>query len=317
MNETACLKLKSLLESSPKSILLVAHKAPDLDAIGSILAMYQQLIRLNHQVHIWSSDCLLTDFSWLPESTHIQTNLPKTPFDTLMVLDSSNLERVSDYEKLDLSNKTIINIDHHADNNQFGDINITGPISSVGERLCNLFTSYNWPITPAIATCLYAAILYDTGRFLFSNTTAKTLKEASQLIEKGADAYAIGQHIYENKSEASFECLKIALNNMCFNKENSYVYTILPKTIEQKEKTIDTIRQLKEADIAIVFHEQDNNVVKINLRSKHMFNVSKFAAHFGGGGHPKASGITMTGTLEDVRDNVLAQLDKALNTTQV
>jgi bifunctional oligoribonuclease and PAP phosphatase NrnA len=300
-----------------KGILIVAHKDPDVDAIGSALALSLQLKKRDIPVVIWMADYSDGCYSFLPNILDIKNNIPdKYHFDTIVSLDSSNLQRIPDFETLEYSKEdvTLINIDHHADNSNFGNTNfVKDTASSVGEILYWLFEDFQWEITKDIAYCLYAAISYDTGRFMFSNVSDLTHAAASQLVKAGVDVYELSSHMYENKTLDTFEVMKSALNNLIVSEEFGYAFTTIPANVEMGEfKLIDFIRQLGGIDVVLVFQEKSNNSVKINLRSKNQFNVSSFAAQFGGGGHIKAAGITMTGSLKNVVQEVLANLEHKL-----
>lgn len=304
------------LKHEAKNVLIVTHRDPDIDALGSCLAMQFQLNRLCIQNTIWTADHLADgDMVFLPGLSNITHSLKQIQrFDTLLVLDCSNLGRVKHSDKLDpfLEDLTVVNIDHHSDNSLFGDINIYEPISSVGELLCGLIETYNWPISKEVATCLFAAMSFDTGRFLHSNTTQLTLQRAAQMVSYGADPFMIGEAMFQNKSKASFDLMQVALNYLTTCPEKGYVYTVIPFGSPNGEiKVVDFIRQLGGYEIYIVFRERYKGEIRVNLRSKESFNVQEFSAQFGGGGHPCASGISLQGTMEEIQNKILTALNNA------
>lgn len=306
--------IRDLLTNTSKYVVITAHRDPDIDAVASCLAFHFQLERLGVPHDIWLADSLDDSVQFLPgldvitRSKHI---LKKA--DILLVLDCSNAERVSGHRHLP-TDIPVINIDHHADNYSFGDYNFAdASMSSVGEMCWHFFKAMNWPISANIATCLYGAISFDTGRFLYSNTSSSTFSAASDLVEKGADSFQIGQIMYETKNMETFELMKLALDRMVVNKPLKYAYTSVPKhSPDGKIKVIDFIRQLGECDIFLSFTEADKNTVKISLRSKSDFDVQHFAAKFGGGGHKKASGITIKGQLEPTIQSVITELERSI-----
>ena len=196
---------------SAKSILITAHKHPDLDAIGACLALGSHL-RQKTPTTIWLEDYVHTH----PLSTHqppIETVLPQnSTFDLMIICDCSNEDRIhnwSTHKQALLANKpTIINIDHHPDNTLFGTYNLHENISSVCEMLTTLFISQKWPITADIATYLYAGIVFDTDRFLHPNTTPNTLNHAAHLIKSGARSQDMHQLLYENLSEETITLIR-------------------------------------------------------------------------------------------------------------
>ena len=295
-------------------VLIVTHQQPDCDAIGSCLAWSLQLAREGISSYIWTAERLYDQFDYLPSIGQVQQTMPRfTDFDTLLVLDCSSISRVKDLDslRLDLGGMTVINIDHHPDNTYFGDVNLVYLVSSVGELSTLLFSSLGWELTPDIATCLYAAVLFDTGCFTNTNVTAQTFSVCSELMEAEASVEAVTTAMYESYSLASYETLRIGLDRLQMGK--GYAWTSIPKSAsEGPMKIIDFVRKLTGIQVAMVLREMDDDVVKVNLRSKTDFSVSKFAAQFGGGGHHKASGIFMRGSLVEVEHQLCEALDAAL-----
>jgi len=291
-----------------ETILIACHRYPDSDAIGSCLALAEALARTK-KVIVWIPKSNAKEWECFPKSDYVTHDFPQDfKFDTCIVCDCSNLERVDQFEAIQNATHpyTTINIDHHADNNVVGDINIVKDISSVGELLHELFLSLDIPITSFMAHCLYTAISFDTGRFAYSNVTEKTLLVASDLVKKGANPYSITQAMEENKSEKDFELIKIAIENLIINKKHSFAYTTIPrKSPKGNIKIIDLIRQLKDIDLLIVFQELQSKLVKVNLRSKSEKNVSKIAQQFGGGGHERAAGILFEKDLDTCQSELI------------
>lgn len=288
-----------------KKILITAHKNPDTDAIGSCLALAHYFSsELKKDIKIWIKESV-KDFAFLPNKQFFENKFPtEYKFDTLIVCDCSSLDRVNNASFITNTDHefTTINIDHHPDNKNFGDINVVTKISSVGELLFHLFKELDWKISPEIANCLYAAISFDTGRFAYSNVTEDTLLAASKLKRFGAKPYEIYQALEENKTENDFQLVKLAIDNLVVMKEYSFAYTTIPKNSPRGSvKVIDMIRQLKNIELFVVFQELRSNLVKVNLRSKYSTNVTKIANHFGGGGHNRAAGIVFEKELNECK----------------
>ncbi len=301
--------------SRAKKILIVTHEFPDIDAIGSSLALYHQLLKQGYQVKVWSAQPLNHIFSFLPAVHNVVNDYPRDyEYDTVFVLDASHFSRVRHNHKIPVDEKTIINIDHHSDNSHFGDANLVLDISSVGELLYHLFKGMYWDITKEIATCLYAAISFDTGRFAYSNTTAITLAAASDLVTLGASSYKIFQEMDENKKKADFDLMKLGFENCITLDEHGIAYMKIPsqRGTDSTIKLIDVIRQLSGYKVVLVFQEVDKKKVKVNLRSKSTFDVSAFAQRFGGGGHIMASGIFMEETIVDAEKMIIDALKEEL-----
>jgi bifunctional oligoribonuclease and PAP phosphatase NrnA len=301
-----------------KKILITAHKNPDTDAIGSCLALAHYFSsELKKDIKIWIKESV-KEFEFLPSKQFFENKFPKEfKFDTLIVCDCSSLERVNHVSFITDAQHdfTTINIDHHPDNTKFGDINVVSKISSVGELLYLMFTALDWKISSQIATCLYAAISFDTGRFAYSNVTDDTLLAASKLKQFGANPYEIYQALEENKTENDFQLIKLAIDNLVVLKEYSLAYTTIPKNSPRGSvKVIDFIRQLKNVELFIVFQELRSNLVKVNLRSKYNTNVTKIAGHFGGGGHNRAAGIVFESEITQCKLELIEHIKSEKNT---
>ncbi len=311
---TSYSQLKNLLTPN-KPVLIVTHQFPDVDAIGSCLALYLQLKKQGIPAKVWSADFTPKDFKFLPDFKDIVTEFPKSfSFSTLCVLDCSSLQRVKNHSIIPIKDDTtIVNIDHHIDNSKFGHINFVQDISSVGELLTCIFKEFNWNVTADIATCLYAAISFDTGRFLYSNSTSQTFSLVSSLLNSGARSFQTNIAMYEDVCGDTFNYIKIGLDNLIINEKLGYCYTFLSKESPKVNyKMIDFIRQLGNIDVFLVFSELDTNLTKISLRSKQFFDVSTFSHQFGGGGHARASGISMNGSASKIIEKICTALESAL-----
>ncbi len=297
--------------------LITVHRDPDTDAIGSALAWAGFLSQRGIESTIWAADPLEPYLRWLPGVPRVQTDFDSSvDYDSIWFLDCASMERVRQYERLLpwVGKRPIINIDHHEDNSRFGDHIVVETISSVGEFLVGIAEILNFQITPEIATCLYAAISFDTGRFLYSNTTAHTFDAAATLVRTGISPGELGTQMFESVPAAGFAVLNLALSRMVIEPERRLAYTSLPKgTGPESIKVVDFVRQLEGADVVVVFREQDDGIVRVNLRSKGDVVVNTVAHYFGGGGHAKAAGITLPGPLDTVMVSVLARLRETLD----
>jgi len=282
--------------------LIVTHEFPDMDAVGSSLALYHQLKERGIEARVWIPQGLGPDFAFLPARDKIVRAYPfDIGFDTVFALDASHASRIREFQTIPTEGIAFVNIDHHPDNSHFGQLNIVENISSVGELLYHLFTDLGWGISKEVGTCLYAAMSFDTGRFAYSNVTADTHLAVAACIQAGADSYHVFQSMEENKTLEDMALMKLALERLVVNKMYKFAYTSVPLGSPQGTvKIIDVIRQIGFVDVVMAFQELEKNRVKINLRSKRNVDVSAFANGFGGGGHKMASGIVMPGNLDTV-----------------
>lgn len=304
-----------------ESIVLTTHVSPDGDALGSLCSLGNLLKRMGKTTQLVIEDQLPDRFDYLPGFCDIHNSIAQIPFDTVVVLDCGTKNRVA------LSHwpqgKTVINIDHHSDNTLFGDINwLDTSAAAVGEMIYVLAEALGMGLSLDEATAVYSAIITDTGCFKYSNTTAKTHTIASQLFDLGVDHEMIVELAIVRRSMASLLLLReVLLTGQVENQIGILVLTqeALAKTqapINETEGLVNHILAVDDVQIAIMFTEVESNTIKISLRSKGCYDVSRLAAQFGGGGHPRAAGCTITGSLDEVKDRLLTTAQVFLKENQ-
>lgn len=298
-----------------QSILITTHQNPDIDAVGSCLGLMHWLEKKQIHPTIWIPDITPTLAPWLPGYTAILTDYPQDFVPTMVIfLDCANENRSLGVTSGEIQESAIwVNIDHHTDNTYFGDFNIVAPVSSVGELLATHFQSINANITPEIATCLFAALVSDTGGFRFENTTADSFAIANYLVANGAVPAQISSHIFCHRTPESIDVLKDALSRLVVNPSIGLAYTTFycPNP-NLGQDVIDFIRTIRGVSIAVCFRQVGPDEIRINFRSTSEFDVSQFAHQFGGGGHRCASGAMMTGDIETVSHIVISKLASQL-----
>ena len=302
-----------------KSVLIVTHTDPDGDAIGSMLAMCLALKGSGRKISMYCRDKVPEIYKFLPQSDKVKHSISKVKFDIAIAVDCGGENRVGKGIKLKALADAVINIDHHPDNTEFGDINFIEKISSVSEILFRLFSEMGIRITKEIAACLYAGIMTDTGNFRYDYTTARTLDTAAFLARAGADISGIAMAIYESKTKSSVKVLGAAMYRLETSKSGKVAWTILPQKLmdsigaksEDLTGLVDQIRSIKGVEVAVLFREEDDRI-KVNFRSKFKVNVSDIAKKLGGGGHIRASGAILQGSLENAKDKVLAEVFKVI-----
>ncbi|KUK66217.1 MAG: Phosphoesterase [Parcubacteria bacterium 34_609] len=312
------------------NFIISSHLNLDGDALGSELALYFMLKQLKKEVRVVNRDKTPYIYEFLPgidaivcldEQQDKNFTLKILPETILVVLDSSNLERIGDIS-ININQLDIINIDHHPSNTNFGHYNyIDTKSSSVGEILFQLGKEMNCPITKQIAIPLYTAIVTDTGSFHYANTRAETFQVAFHLVESGANPHLITNYIYHNNDISGLKLLGKALLKMKVDKESKISWTVVTRDMieetfakeEETEGIVDKILSIKEAQVSVLFREVKNGNIKVSLRSKGEFNVDHFSRIFGGGGHPNAAGCQIEGNIKTVTEKVIARLKEALS----
>ncbi|MDZ4817269.1 MAG: bifunctional oligoribonuclease/PAP phosphatase NrnA [Verrucomicrobiota bacterium] len=313
------------------SFLILSHIRPDADALGSELALGIALIGAGKKVTIWNSDGCPEKFNFFPQFELIQRP-PEEPqsFEVVISLDCANYERLGEARLKVLNLKTdaptqpvLINIDHHASNEGFGDFNyidLTSP--ATGQILFELIQEAGFPLTREVAVCLYAAISTDTGSFQYPNTTAKTMRIIADLIELGVNVGKLNQQLYESFPMRRLLLLKEVFPTIEFFEEGRVgclsifreMYGRSGAQNVDNENFIDLVRSIDSVCIAVLFEEEPESRVRLSFRSKDSvkYNVNEIAALFGGGGHPAASGARPQGTLAEVKAKVLEVLSQKL-----
>ena len=299
--------------------LVTTHENPDGDALGSMLAMKLALDQLGKD----SSMLLVGDAPLPGEYSFMPLNglLRRVPDDAseriLLALDCANESRIGpDPEVLQLS-PLVVNVDHHHDNSRFGDLNvIDATASSTGELLRDLFLELEVELTPRIAEALYIALVTDTGRFQYTNTTPKSLRLAAELVEAGADLHRIFQGVYESVQFAKLKLLARALERAQVYEGGRLVVSYLLRDDFQEvgaaepysEGIIDYLRAVEGADMAVLIREPPRSggpLHRVSLRaSLDELDVSAIARKSDGGGHRQAAGFSSEASIEEITDFV-------------
>jgi phosphoesterase RecJ-like protein len=307
--------------------LVVTHENPDGDALGSMLATTLALRRLGKDVEM-----LLMGEAPLPGEYHflqLDGLLREPPADAtervLVAVDCAKADRIGPgHEALLAQAELALDIDHHHDNTRFGAVNlIVANASSTGEVLRDIFGDLAVELTPEIAEPLYVALVTDTGRFQYSNTTPKALRLAAELVEAGADVHAVFQEVYESVQFAKLKLLARALERAKVLEGGRIVVSFLLRNDFSEvgaaepysEGIIDYLRAVEGAELAALIREPPRDsgpTRRVSLRASiDELDVSEIARSFGGGGHPQAAGFSSEKTVDEimeiVRQGFLAQ----------
>ena len=295
--------------------LVTSHVHPDGDSLASILAFTSILKYHGKRYTILLDDDVPRKFDFLAGIDEITrfdcTPLPSPP-NVLIFLDSSNIERTGEIQSLVKKKATIIDIDHHPSNERFGTFNlIRDNESSTVEIVYDLISSMRIPITPDIASYIYTGILCDTGRFLFPNTTARSLAICAEMVKKGASPDHIAKKLYLRMSHGTVLALASALSTLEFHFNGVVSCIYLSNGLISKGEEIDTegfvdyLLAIDETEVEFLMVEKEPNLFRVSFRSKSYVNVNEVAKKFGGGGHMRASGCTLKGSVDLVKNQIL------------
>ena len=304
------------------NFLITSHINLDGDGIGSELALYFILKKLHKKAIILNQNRLPKLYDFLPgiDKVHyLEDNCinPKN-IDVVIALDCSNIKRIGKTYEIFKNIKTIINIDHHESNENYGSLNyVDSSASSVGEIIYELINFIDSDLLDdKISTCLFTAIITDTGSFRYSNVSSKTFEIASHLTCHRIKPHLIANNIYNRNTYSGLKLLGEALLTLEINESGCVSWlTITRKMLndtnandEEIEGIIDIATTLNNVEISILFRETKDNKIKVSFRSKGNFDVNKFAGKFKGGGHPNAAGCLCSGKLDEIKENVLSEL---------
>jgi phosphoesterase RecJ-like protein len=311
MNKQEITEVKKLL-SQPKKIVIVSHKNPDGDAIGSSLGLFHFLMKLNHKVNVIMPNDYPEFLKWMPNQNIIKdyendVNQAKAIIDAsdiIFTLDFNSLQRAGNMEtSLKNSQAIKIMIDHHQQPDDYAafmysDVSICSTSQMIYHFIEML--DMNNLIDASIGTCLYTGIMTDTGSFRFASTTSTTHRVVADLIDKGVNNSIIHNYVYDTNSFNRLQLLGRALNNLKVLPELKTAYITLSQRELNKynfrkgdtEGVVNYALSLKDVVLAAIFIEhKKEGIVKISFRSNGDFSVNEFAReHFEGGGHTNAAG---------------------------
>jgi phosphoesterase RecJ-like protein len=289
---------------------VTAHARPDGDAVGSMLACAMILEQLGKRVDMVSCDRVPLTYRTLPCSSGIrQISRVEDHYDAVIMLECDGIERS---RLRGLENQTLINIDHHVSGRTFAQVNwIDTEACAVAEMVYKLAKLAGVRITPEMATCLYTAVLTDTGQFCYDGTDAHTFELAAELVRQGAKSAAIAKDVYFSHPTSKMMLLGAALSNLRRDGRISWMWVTHEDMLrtnaaeEDCEGLVNYAIAIAGVDVAIFLRELSNHRVRLSIRSKGNVNVANIAERFGGGGHQHASGCTIDGPLPEAAEMIL------------
>lgn len=296
------------------------HVGPDGDALGSMLALAVAASNAGKEVAASFGSPFLVppSLGFLPVDHLVAPDdLPDEP-ELMVVLDVGSADRLGELASNASHAAQVVVIDHHVTNEGFGDIAVVDPsAAATGELVYRILNSLEWKITPEVAQCLHTALVTDTGRFSYSNTTPDTLRIASKLVEAGAVPNEISRHVYEEEPFGYLRAVSIAMGRAVLDRDLRVVYTsITHEDLKDAgidwgdtENLIDLLRLAVEADTAVLVKGHEDGRVKTSMRSRGDTDVGSLAATMGGGGHRLAAGFTVEDEIDSVIEHILGAVE--------
>lgn len=294
---------------SGQRFLLVVHRQPDGDTLGSALGMAAALQEIGKEVVLAGPDPAPAGLSFLAGVERLRPwEQVEGRFDAALVFDCGDLRLTGGEEILPRLTSRLLNIDHHLSNHRYGEVNLVmTEAAAVGEIVARILEEMGVALTPAMAQPLYTSLVTDTGGFLYDNTTAHTHRLAANLLEAGANRHEVALQVFENRSRASLALLERGLGGMQVTAAGRLVYTRLTEkdfqetaaTVEDSEGIVTVLRTLQGVEIALLLRpDVGSDRIRVSLRSKERVDVARLAEGFGGGGHARAAGCTLANEAE-------------------
>ena len=315
-------KINELIAQS-KNILIVSHRAPDEDAVGSALALKFALKKQGINSSVFISDYSSKKYRFLPGYNLIDSELNSNDFDLVFALDYGDVRRLAIDGFLEQKNPIVITIDHHVDEgaNHIGEVKILEPTSSTSEIIYYYLKELGWPIDRDIATCILTGIIGDTGGFLHSNTSYQTLLTVGELLSQGIRINKIIKQILNSNAFVNnSESLGRLLSQAEKHPELDLVYLIINNNDFEKwhksdlDNLASAINTVEDCKWALLLVEYQKGKTKGSLRSEEYkgIDVSRIASLFDGGGHRFASGFRVDGEPEKIFRQLIKKARRVL-----
>lgn len=298
-----------------ESPLILAHARPDGDAVGSMVALGLAFEQTGKKPLLVFSDGLPKRFRFLSGTGPISTKIA-SEYDLVVALDCANFDRLSSPGMID---QVHINIDHHVTNENYAEINLVLPeFASTTSILARFLPEWGFDITKDIANALLMGMITDTIGFRTSNVNSEYLRIAADLLDQGADMVGMYHHGLTIHSAAASRVWGFALARLEIDRNLAWTSILIEDRKRADYEGMDDadltnhLSSIENIDISILFNEQKDDKVKVSWRSSENFEVTQIASLFGGGGHPRAAGAEVSGTLPDVTQLVLGETKKLL-----
>lgn len=301
-------KLIDVIKQSNK-IVILTHKGPDGDAVGSVCALGLMLKEMGKNV-TYIIDSLLSEKLKIEHEANFFLTSTSETFDLAIALDCSELNYLYGSEYLANAKKVIV-IDHHITNKKYGDVNcVSESVAAVGEIIIDLYAQMNIKISYEAAAWLYLSLATDTGNFRYSNVTANTHAKVAKLYEIRNDFSEINQKIEEYGLTRLIYLSKIIDNIQVFSNNKviisyisleDYVNKVMDEEADmQLQNMIDILRNVENVEVAVLIKQAEKELFKVSMRSNKDFDVAAVAKLYGGGGHKKAAGCNMSGEIDTI-----------------
>jgi phosphoesterase RecJ-like protein len=303
-----------------QTFLIASHESPDGDAIGSTLALSSLLREMGKEVVAYNRHRPPLEYAFLPGFATIVSELHDAArFDVGFVLDAGELRRAGRWIKN--SCRKLVNIDHHPCSEDFGDVYyVDTEACATAVLIYRILQAAEHPLSLDTATCIYTAILSDTGSFRYSNANPEAFRVAGDMVRTGVDPWSIASGLYESQEEERLCLLGMALSTLHVSACGRYASLAVTQEMydksgareEHTDRFVNYPRSIRGVEVAIFFRQLEQNTFKVGFRSKGNIDVGALARAMHGGGHHNAAGATVDGDLETVRKRVYDKVARLL-----
>jgi phosphoesterase RecJ-like protein len=301
---------------------IVSHLDPDGDAVGSGLGLAWILRAAGKKADFLSYGIPRT-YQWVPgvEEVKSDPDLLEAPPDGVFVVDATSPSRLGKMEQLLTPGLPVANIDHHPDNTRFGEVAWVDPSAAAAALMIwEMARELELPVGHDAATCLYVGLVTDTGRFTYSNTDARSIAAAADLIEGGADPHQIAGRVYENNSVEGLRLLGLVLSTLDLRDDGQVASLHVTRAMleetgampEDADGFSTYARSIEGVKVGLFFRESEDGTIKVSFRSNQGVHIDGVAGRLGGGGHPSASGARVPGPMEAAKESVLRAVSEHL-----
>ncbi|WP_010491242.1 DHH family phosphoesterase [Paenibacillus elgii] len=304
--------------------LVVAHVQPDGDAAGSTFAVAWMLQSLNKRFTLINEGRIPDKFMYMA-GPHTVIEYVKTPperkFVAVISVDCADFGRIGLVSECFVPERKLLNIDHHATNDGFGTVNLVrSDAAATVEVLYDLALELNLEFTPELNDCIYTGLLTDTGGFRYSNTTPKVMQIAADMLARGVKGYELAERLLETMTLGQVSLLKRSLNTLSFAHDNKVAWlsvtlddlSATDASSEDMDGLVNYARNVEGVEVGMLFKEKEPGIVKVSFRSGGLADVAALAQKFGGGGHVKAAGCTIRGSMSEAVERVVREVGMAL-----
>ena len=300
-------------------ILILCHKNPDGDTLGSGAALCLALRRLGKTAAVLCSDPIPAMYAFLPITVFDGSFAPRF----VVAVDVAGIQLFGDKNNMPRYAEHVdLCIDHHASNSGYAyESLVDGSAAAAAELLTSLIPELGVELTPDIASCLYTGLATDTGCFRFTNTTAATHRAAAKLIEAGADVATLNERLFECRSHARMEAERMALESLeyyygdrcamiCLTWDQIQAAGVAGAELED---LTSLPRSIEGVEVGLTLRQQKDGSYKISVRTGNQTNACSIARRLGGGGHPRAAGCEISGNLDNAKHAILDEVKKELD----